>query len=315
MNFLMKTVPGRMVGTLRHRGGRCWCGARLLVGRRAVYAGHASERLRTATPGFSFNILATDISTAVLDKAVRGIYAAAAVEPVPLALRKRYLLRSKDRASDEGTGCPRDCGGMIDFRRLNFMDSDYGLAQRADVIFCRNALIYFDRPTQEAILAKLTRYLQPHGYLVRRTQRVPARYEPCRCRPAGPAVYRRLGSGCLKTELTQIHVQPGESHLMREPGILCTLLGSCVGITFWVRAPGHGSALPPHAPPSAPRAWRFMTAGAGDRRFVDFTIRDLAGQLRRPWRYPRKETEVKVFGGADVLDVRSQPCAGPRLES
>jgi chemotaxis protein methyltransferase CheR len=149
---------------------------------------------RMATPGFNFQILATDISTAVLAKAVRGIYPAAAVEPVPLALRRRYLLRSRDRASDE-VRVVAEMRRLIDFRRLNFMDSDYGLAQRADVIFCRNALIYFDRPTQEAILAKLTRCLQPHGYLfVGHSESLHDMNLPLR--PAGPAVYRRLDRGC-----------------------------------------------------------------------------------------------------------------------
>ena len=54
---------------------------------------------------------------------------------------------------------------LVEFRRLNFMDADFGLAEKADVIFCRNVMIYFDRPTQEQILQKLTRPLVPEGYV------------------------------------------------------------------------------------------------------------------------------------------------------
>jgi chemotaxis protein methyltransferase CheR len=53
---------------------------------------------------------------------------------------------------------------MVEFRRLNFMDSDFGLSQKVDVIFCRNVIIYFDRPTQEKIVQKLAGNLLPGGY-------------------------------------------------------------------------------------------------------------------------------------------------------
>ena len=100
-------------------------------------------------------------------------------------------------------------------------------------------------------------------------------------------------------ELTQIHIQPGESHLMREPGILLTLLGSCVGITFWVERLRIGALCHPMLPSSDARG--VSSGGVRDkRRFVDFTIRDLASQLDGLG-VSRKETEVKVFGGADVL--------------
>lgn len=145
-----------------------------------------------ATRPFSFNILATDISTAVLDKAVRGVYATATIEPVPLAMRKRYLMRSKDRASAQVRIVP-ELRRMVEFRRLNFLETDYGLPGKADVIFCRNALIYFDRSTQECILHKLIRHLRPRGYLfVGHSESLHDMALPVA--PAGPAVYRRLGS-------------------------------------------------------------------------------------------------------------------------
>jgi chemotaxis protein methyltransferase CheR len=53
---------------------------------------------------------------------------------------------------------------LVEFRRLNFMDADFGLAQKVDVFFCRNVIIYFDRPTQQRILQKLTNQLVAGGY-------------------------------------------------------------------------------------------------------------------------------------------------------
>lgn len=144
-------------------------------------------------PDFRFSILATDISTAVLEKAVRGIYPATVIEPVPIAMRHKYLMRSRDRQSCQVRVVP-ELRRTIEFRRLNLMDHDYGLEQKADVIFCRNVLIYFDRPTQERILAKLTRHLHPQGYLfVGHSETLHDMNLPLA--PAGTAVYRRVSSG------------------------------------------------------------------------------------------------------------------------
>ncbi len=115
-------------------------------------------------PGFRFRILATDISTAVLEKAEMGIYSSECVAPIPLALKRKYLLRSRDSKSKSVRVVPA-LRKLIEFRRLNFKDPDYLLQERFDAIFCRNVLIYFDRPTQEAILRKLVNNLIPSGYL------------------------------------------------------------------------------------------------------------------------------------------------------
>ena len=54
---------------------------------------------------------------------------------------------------------------MIRFRRLNLMDDDFPIRNPLDLIFCRNVMIYFDRPTQETLVNKFHRYLKPGGYL------------------------------------------------------------------------------------------------------------------------------------------------------
>jgi chemotaxis protein methyltransferase CheR len=115
-------------------------------------------------PGFRFQVLATDISTRVLEMAQLGIYTAEGVEPVPPALRRKYLMRGRERGSEQVRVVPK-LRQLVEFRRLNFMDGDYGLAGQADAIFCRNVIIYFDRATQEKILQKLARQLVPQGYL------------------------------------------------------------------------------------------------------------------------------------------------------
>ncbi len=117
-----------------------------------------------AHPGFRFRILATDISTQVLARAELGIYASDTVKPVPPLMRRKYLMRSRKPDTDQVRIVP-ELRKLVEFRRLNFMDADYGLGEKADAVFCRNVIIYFDRATQEKILGKLSSYLKPGGYL------------------------------------------------------------------------------------------------------------------------------------------------------
>jgi chemotaxis protein methyltransferase CheR len=121
-----------------------------------------SEYAQQST-GFRFNILATDICTQVLDKAAVGIFKSESLAPVPEKLRRKYFMRSRDPASDLLRAVP-ELRSTIEFRRLNFMDADFGFSERPEILFCRNVIIYFDRPTQVRLLQKLTRQLAPGGY-------------------------------------------------------------------------------------------------------------------------------------------------------
>lgn len=114
--------------------------------------------------GFDFSIFATDISTRVLELARNAVYPEAIAEPVPMELRQRYLMRGKDRQRSKVRIVP-ELREKVHFARLNFMDEDYGVSERFDVIFFRNVMIYFDRPTQQQVVRKLCRNLKPKGYL------------------------------------------------------------------------------------------------------------------------------------------------------
>ncbi len=115
-------------------------------------------------PGFDFQILATDISTRVLEKAKNAVYAEDLLSPVPQPLKKKYLLRSKDRSSGLVRIVP-ELREKVRFRRLNFLDGDFGLREPLDVIFCRNVIIYFDRPTQERLLQRFYGHLRPGAHI------------------------------------------------------------------------------------------------------------------------------------------------------
>jgi chemotaxis protein methyltransferase CheR len=115
-----------------------------------------------ASRSFDYAILGTDISTRVLNKAVKGIYAEDRVAPVPFDLKKKYLL--KNRKSNLLRIVP-ELRARVTFQRLNFMDENFPLGELFDVVFCRNVIIYFDRPTQEEIVGRICRYIAPGGYL------------------------------------------------------------------------------------------------------------------------------------------------------
>jgi chemotaxis protein methyltransferase CheR len=141
-------------------------------------------------PGFRFRILATDISTRVLERAEKGVYSRDVVSPVPASLKKKYLMASRDPGSDRVRVVP-ELRRLIEFRRLNFMDADYGIAEKADAIFCRNVIIYFDRETQEKVLQKLSRQLVPRGYMfVGHAETLHDMDLPLA--PVAPALYRRV---------------------------------------------------------------------------------------------------------------------------
>jgi len=114
--------------------------------------------------GHRFTILATDLSTAVLSTARRAIYPESLVAVVPPELRHRYLLRSRERSRRLVRIVP-ELRSWVTFGRLNLMDEDYSVDRDFDVIFCRNVLIYFDKPTQHAVLQRLCAHLRPGGYL------------------------------------------------------------------------------------------------------------------------------------------------------
>ncbi len=146
-----------------------------------------------AHPGFGFRVLASDVSTTVLEKAALGIYSSQVVQPVPAALKVKYFMRGREPGSSRLRIVP-ELRNLVEFRRLNFMDADYGLTEKFDAVFCRNVIIYFDRPTQQRILQKLTRSLVPGGYMfVGHAETLHDLELPLV--PVAPSLYRRTDAG------------------------------------------------------------------------------------------------------------------------
>jgi chemotaxis protein methyltransferase CheR len=108
-------------------------------------------------------VLATDVSTRILERAKKGIYDKDRIDPIPLPLRNRYLTRRR-----EGTKEMYEVGPAlrerIIFRYLNLMQ-DWPIKGPLDFIFCRNVMIYFDKPTQERLVNRFYDLLGPGGVL------------------------------------------------------------------------------------------------------------------------------------------------------
>ncbi|WP_291855938.1 CheR family methyltransferase [Marinilabilia sp.] len=123
----------------------------------------ALNEFKLANPRFRYEILGTDISSQMLQTAARGVYKESKIDMVPIDLKRRYFLKSKDRMNPTVRVVP-ELQTNLKLRYLNLMDSVYDVSETFDVIFCRNVLIYFDRVTQEKVINRLCRHLSPDGY-------------------------------------------------------------------------------------------------------------------------------------------------------
>lgn len=115
-------------------------------------------------PVFNYSILGTDISTRALESAVTAVYAEEKVQPVPLILKRKYLLKSKNNQNKTVRIIPQ-LRSKLSFDRLNFIDGDFSSIPVFDVVFCRNVLIYFDRETQEKVIKRLCSKIEKGGFL------------------------------------------------------------------------------------------------------------------------------------------------------
>jgi chemotaxis protein methyltransferase CheR len=114
--------------------------------------------------GPDFQVTATDLCTEVLKIGAIGIYPDEAAEPVPAAMRRRHLLRSRERSECKIRIAP-ELRAKVSFMHLNLMDANYPVKGPFDIIFCRNVLIYFERKTQAEVLRRLCGHLAADGYL------------------------------------------------------------------------------------------------------------------------------------------------------
>ncbi len=115
-----------------------------------------------------FKLLATDISTVILEKARQGVYPEKVLAPMSKARRLKFFTRLGRR--DGGDDTPWQAKDLLKerivFKRLNLNQPPFPMSGPLDVVFCRNVMIYFDRPVRQALISEIERLLKPGGLLM-----------------------------------------------------------------------------------------------------------------------------------------------------
>ena len=165
-NFMVKTALPDILqarGDMSRDPVRVWS-AGCSTGEEPYTLAMVLTEFASAHPDFRVSITASDICTQVLQTAQTGIYPEERTDPIPLNLKKKYLTRSREKSRSLVRICPQ-LRSLVAFRRINFMDDDFGIAEKMDIMFCRNVVIYFDKPTQQTLMKKFHKQLKPGGYL------------------------------------------------------------------------------------------------------------------------------------------------------
>ena len=114
--------------------------------------------------GWQIEILATDLSTRVLERARAGVWPIEKAEAIPGDYRRAFMLRGvRDQEGTMKAG--PELRAVVRFAQLNLHAESYAVPRGCDLLFCRNVLIYFDQPTRVGITSRLISHLQPGGFL------------------------------------------------------------------------------------------------------------------------------------------------------
>jgi chemotaxis protein methyltransferase CheR len=119
--------------------------------------------LEALGPRPDVRVVCSDIDTKVLATAARGVYPADA-RGLSAERQRRHFLRGTGSNSGFMRVKP-ELQQLLEFRAFNLMDAKWAFAERFDIVFCRNVMIYFDPPTQRAVLERMHGALAPHGLL------------------------------------------------------------------------------------------------------------------------------------------------------
>ncbi|MCB1180037.1 MAG: protein-glutamate O-methyltransferase CheR [Leptospiraceae bacterium] len=117
-------------------------------------------------PGWDLKIIASDIDTNVLATAEKGIYKKDRIGPINPTLINKYFTEKPNANKEIEYQVKPILKSIINFKKINLLDSSYPIAEKMDIIFCRNVIIYFDKPTQKKIFAQMENILDDHGLLV-----------------------------------------------------------------------------------------------------------------------------------------------------
>ena len=153
-------IPALVAARSREKRIRIWCTA-AASGQEPYSIAMVLKGLGAQLNGFRVDIVATDLSADVIDRAKAGIYSQFEVQRgLPIQLLVKYFSKSGDAWE-----IAPELRGMVHFRTLNLLN-DFSPLGQFDVVFCRNVLIYFDQPTKVGVLERIARQMPRDGYLM-----------------------------------------------------------------------------------------------------------------------------------------------------
>ncbi len=175
-NFMRKIIPGWIEEKLKARdmSFRIWSAGCSTGEEPYTLAFLMLEFLKDEIKHWDLKILATDLSTEVLSQAMEGKYDEVRLKDVPPNIAKAYFthdvgsMKTKSGKILQNKPIVRvapEVRSLITFRRFNLMEQHYPFKRQFDFIFCRNVMIYFDKPTQEVLVNKFYHFIKPGGFL------------------------------------------------------------------------------------------------------------------------------------------------------
>ncbi|TCU62362.1 CheR-type MCP methyltransferase [Bradyrhizobium sp. R2.2-H] len=159
-HFRDHIMPEIIKARANRRSVRIWCAAGS-TGQEPYSLAMCLKEMGAALTGWRVEIIATDLSQEVLEKARAGIYSQFEVQRgLPIQMLVKYF-----KQTGETWQINPELRAMIQHRQLNLLH-DFAQLGTFDVIFCRNVLIYFDQDTKINIFNRLARQIEPDGFLV-----------------------------------------------------------------------------------------------------------------------------------------------------
>jgi len=188
-NFLRDVILPEWTSKNRGKHLRIWSAA-CSSGEEPYSIAILLEEEKRKYPELSYSIECTDISTKILKKASDGIFAEERLREVPSFITRRYFQKGFGEWAAHYRVHP-DLRKQLNFRRLNLCGDPLPWTEKFQVVFLRNVMIYFDRPTQEALVGKLHESINPGGHLfVGHSESLTAIKHPYK--PVKPSIYQRI---------------------------------------------------------------------------------------------------------------------------
>jgi chemotaxis protein methyltransferase CheR len=153
-------MPSLIKARASQRRIRIWCAA-ASTGQEPYSLAMIIKDMAAQLAGWRVEILGTDLSIEVLEKAKAGVYSQFEVQRgLPIQMLVKYFVQN-----GETWQIAPEIRAMVQYKPLNLL-ADFSHLGTFDVIFCRNVLIYFDQPTKIGVLERCARMLEPDGFLV-----------------------------------------------------------------------------------------------------------------------------------------------------